>query len=461
MYDSDSTSEPVEEYEEHFRHQGQMVIRGFENLVIKYNSQAVVSPGPASTQEAASTISIDEVNSNGVVLNQLVSYLLPLLKGQLATLSRLLEPEDLRRDPGARLKLIAEFQPGLDHNMSQIACVIAFISPVPLQSSDRADDQQLRHVKSFWLGGLDDKISELRFQVSSICRSACDQIEKMNLYMTLEYKDTLDTEVNTYEECITETLGHIDFVVKCLKRSELDAIEEHWAQEVHRMDSLLGRSTRRLVDSARQTSRQLTKRNRSVHELKSGKKTRGNLNILSNAQTDPEIVSVDTHVLPRGMEHLASRFEAPLLLVVLYLIPLIPETDPDQKYYRDWFSTWNIQIILAIDRFQLATRSFAPVHSKNDDHEIISSKYLIAKRLYHDGPANLTFTSHEAMINSWPNKAFWKAIAISLAESETVLSCLSNFTLNFETDAMGSHQAGGFHPASATRGSVTLCRLRT
>ncbi|KAI7935330.1 hypothetical protein MJO28_016201 [Puccinia striiformis f. sp. tritici] len=412
MYESDSTSEPVEEYEEHFRHQGQMVIRGFENLVIKYNSQAVVSPGPASTQEAASTISIDEVNSNGVVLNQLVSYLLPLLKGQLATLSRLLEPEDLRRDPGARLKLIAEFQPGLDHNMSQIACVIAFISPVPLQSSDRADDQQLRHFKSFWLGELNDNISDLRFQVSSICRSACDQIEKMNLYMTLEYKDTLDTEVNTYEECITETLGHIDFVVKCLKRSELDAIEEHWAQEVHRMDSLLGRSTRRLVDSARQTSRQLTKRNRSVHELvihltklaipiiklsrlffqklsrrgmngkhlqsftkmnskqlrflsesarRVAKKLVEILNILSNAQTDPEIVSVDTHVLPRGMEHLASRFEAPLLLVVLYLIPLIPETDPDQKYYRDWFSTWNIQIILAIDRFQLATRSFARI----------------------------------------------------------------------------------------------------
>ncbi|KAI9603585.1 hypothetical protein KEM48_000885 [Puccinia striiformis f. sp. tritici PST-130] len=85
------------------------------------------------------------------------------------------------------------------------------------------------------------------------------------------------------------------------------------------------------------------------------------LGILSNAQTDPEIVSVNTHVFPRGIEHLASRFEAPLLLVVLYLIPLIPETDPDQKYYRDWFSTWNIQIILAIDHFRLATRSFSRI----------------------------------------------------------------------------------------------------
>ncbi|POW11164.1 hypothetical protein PSHT_08493 [Puccinia striiformis] len=53
-------------------------------------------------------------------------------------------------------------------------------------------------------------------------------------------------------------------------------------------------------------------------------------------------------------------FEAPLLVVFLYLIPAIPDTDgfPIQKYYKDWLITWKTQLTLAIENFINFVRSF-------------------------------------------------------------------------------------------------------
>ncbi|KAI9616869.1 hypothetical protein H4Q26_010503 [Puccinia striiformis f. sp. tritici PST-130] len=58
--------------------------------------------------------------------------------------------------------------------------------------------------------------------------------------------------------------------------------------------------------------------------------------------------------------HHKGIFEAPLLVVFLYLIPAIPDTDgfPIQKYYKDWLITWKTQLTLAIENFINFVRSF-------------------------------------------------------------------------------------------------------
>jgi hypothetical protein len=56
----------------------------------------------------------------------------------------------------------------------------------------------------------------------------------------------------------------------------------------------------------------------------------------------------------RIADKLKSRYEAPLVALLLYVVPSIPDTDdgfPTQSVYRNWFATWNTQRILATMNF--------------------------------------------------------------------------------------------------------------
>ncbi|POV97318.1 hypothetical protein PSTT_15131 [Puccinia striiformis] len=77
MYDSDSTSGPVEEIEERVRRQGQLVIDGFTKLMTKYDHRAFVRPDQAAIQEVTSTLSIDELKPNEALLDRLISAFYP------------------------------------------------------------------------------------------------------------------------------------------------------------------------------------------------------------------------------------------------------------------------------------------------------------------------------------------------------------------------------------------------
>jgi hypothetical protein len=56
------------------------------------------------------------------------------------------------------------------------------------------------------------------------------------------------------------------------------------------------------------------------------------------------------------------RYEAPLVVLMLYIVPDIPDSDgsTDQTYYKNWFVTWNTQRILATENFLNAAKSFQP-----------------------------------------------------------------------------------------------------
>ncbi|WAQ81170.1 hypothetical protein PtA15_1A509 [Puccinia triticina] len=56
---------------------------------------------------------------------------------------------------------------------------------------------------------------------------------------------------------------------------------------------------------------------------------------------------------------LKSRFQAPLVVLLHYLIPSISDTygSSTQDYYKNWFVTWNTQFILTTENFISAAKS--------------------------------------------------------------------------------------------------------
>ncbi|KAI7938251.1 hypothetical protein MJO28_015171 [Puccinia striiformis f. sp. tritici] len=83
---------------------------------------------------------------------------------------------------------------------------------------------------------------------------------------------------------------------------------------------------------------------------------------------DAEIIENRAELLSQRFVDIAlnlkSRFDPPLLVILLYLLPIIPDVDPGtpiQTYYKDWFVTWNTQRILVTDNFINLAKSLGSI----------------------------------------------------------------------------------------------------
>ncbi|KAH9440589.1 hypothetical protein Pst134EB_031199 [Puccinia striiformis f. sp. tritici] len=413
MDKSDVTSEPVEAQGERVRDQRQLVVEQYKNLRKGYGLGSFNLPDQASIQEAALALSIGGVDSAEVLLDQLHSCLLPLLRDQISTLLRSLDQESMLEDPGSNLEVIWELRSKLEHTLARIASVVVVVSPKPLPSSSRADDQHLQVFKSFRVHDLNMRMCRISHVIGNIFLVTCGHIENMNPTSTEESRSKLrgyeseDHHSSIYDiyddDQTEEALNSIESIINCLNKSEADAAEEHWKPGLLMMDDLLymairssdvssewksirkpvlrlteavkpiiklsrlffaklskrGMNTKRLPPFSEMNSKQLKCLYESsqtiandLHEL---------WHLLFKADSAPEAVPTNTCDMTHKLETLSSHFEAPLLLVVIYLVPLTPETDPDHSYYRSWFATWNTQLMLAINHFQDVARSLCHI----------------------------------------------------------------------------------------------------
>ncbi|KAI9629539.1 hypothetical protein KEM48_012832 [Puccinia striiformis f. sp. tritici PST-130] len=80
---------------------------------------------------------------------------------------------------------------------------------------------------------------------------------------------------------------------------------------------------------------------------------------LCKADGNRRFGEIRSHDIIQSVEALAGRLEATIHLVVIYLIPLTPESDDlaDRNYFRSWFMTWNTLFILALHNFKYLARS--------------------------------------------------------------------------------------------------------
>ncbi|KAI9614395.1 hypothetical protein H4Q26_009545 [Puccinia striiformis f. sp. tritici PST-130] len=421
---SSTTSEPAEDFELRFRQQGhalivsnpthvELVIDGFKSLMSKHGNDSVGPDQACIFQEVTPALSTEKVESNEVLLNELLSQLLPLLAGQLNTLSLLLNPEDIRRDPGSKLSRLLELQLAIDNSMTRVAYYMALICPRPLHTLDRVDDNKLERFKSHWLNKLVESIEHMQFQVSVALNAACEHIEALNLCIVHEsMEDTASDFTDSlapsfYEDLIHKALIVINSTIKLRSESELIFASRSWEQGVHGMTQKLREAIGSLGGSldhlkiqilhsstrvVREPVIRLTEllipiiklsrlffnklSGSGVHKKQLPAHTEMNskqmkclygsaqdvardvsklLNLLYAAEVT-RWNTIDTRMFSEAAGTLASRFEAPKLLFLVHVIPLIQEIDLD--YYENWFATWNTQFGLAINNFQYYARSF-------------------------------------------------------------------------------------------------------
>ncbi|KNE94820.1 hypothetical protein PSTG_11831 [Puccinia striiformis f. sp. tritici PST-78] len=410
-----STSEPMEVPELRFRQQGplpdpfpkELVMTGFRCLMRKlYSNDSGLAGVSAQEPFTSSTVVIDKIsNLNGIISNhELFSEFLPRLGRQLDILSRLLDVEDFQNNPESALNLLLEFQPEFDNNVTQITSAVALICPRPLHTSDRADDQQLRELKSYWLNKLAIYFLGLDLYIYWTCHWACNHMQRLNLCMINKFADDGDSGPPMF--LIRPARSLINTTINFISRSELDDVKEDWVRAVRSMNEQLNKAIvglgrlsglvniipryrvqhifhvpivdltellmtmiklsriffNKLLGSEmnRKSSSGCTEMNSK--QLKclcaSAEQVAADLdkleNILYGAETDAatDLIRTGEWNLTRVAESLASRFEAPMILILLYIVHPMPETHLALNNYKSWFATWNTQFTLVINRFK-------------------------------------------------------------------------------------------------------------
>ncbi|POV97371.1 hypothetical protein PSTT_15087 [Puccinia striiformis] len=374
---ADSTPEPLAELE--YVRLGDLAARGFKRLSEKYR-EPTGQDGNATLSESQ-TLPIDEtIASKEKRLNDLQFHLLPALHVQFADLSNLLRPSCLQ-------------------SHINILCAQGSV----YITANRADDQHLKQLKSV-------RLHSLRAQFLAafpfIFLIFCDAF-RLLIDLTINPEPYKTSPHFPGDYLIEETFYYIDWTIECIKGSELDVAQCFWRLDLKNFDYMLV-DVRMLVDSHTYykmgTEKEPTQKlvSEPVIQLANVATTLIKLcklfftklstrwmnrkrlpystemsseQIESLAQSirdvtgdlgdlialfriaDQEMID-DRAELSQGFLNigtwLKSRFDPPLLAILLYLLPIIPETHlgfPNQDYYKDWFVTWNTQRILVTEHF--------------------------------------------------------------------------------------------------------------
>ncbi|POV95664.1 hypothetical protein PSHT_15537 [Puccinia striiformis] len=379
---AESESKPEHEMEhQRLGEQGNLVIDGFRNLISKYSSPAAWRSNRASIEEVMSSLSIDENGLKEKTLDRL-QMTLPILKRHLTRLSRTLDPYNSEQETELKFQSILRIQPKLESTMEHAKCYVALFYPEPTSPPARTDDQHLKRLKSC-------RLQRLRSTFIEACPRICWSLEAaINLVQQMQKQDSPEEFKRRSEEHRGLTryywqreLGGIEGllgeIVEKIK-PEIDSthpsnklIREPVVQlaellipiiKVSRLFfnklTIRGINTKRLPLFTEMSSAQIEYLVQAHRTLSN--RLKNIIFHLDEADSDPGTVSHNVFIT--NAHHIKVRFEAPLLVVLLYLVPAIPDTEgfPTQNYYKRWFNTWNTQRILAVDNFINFARSLGP-----------------------------------------------------------------------------------------------------
>ncbi|KAI9617707.1 hypothetical protein H4Q26_013013 [Puccinia striiformis f. sp. tritici PST-130] len=222
------------------RPQGDLVTQGFDNLISKCcETEDGTRPYPASARE---TFPTDPVNLKKALIAQLQTSLLPFLRQQLTSLSKLLEPSELKAKPGPQLATILEIQSTLEPTIDQLNFALDTLCPEALQSIPiRSDDQHEEEAKIFRLHGLEQSLKEPLFEhLISFFETSCRLIQQLGLSTeTGNHSDYIAGTRACLDLWATSYLHDIDTAIKWLSGSELELIQHLWADELDDIERVL------------------------------------------------------------------------------------------------------------------------------------------------------------------------------------------------------------------------------
>ncbi|KAI9610250.1 hypothetical protein KEM48_002611 [Puccinia striiformis f. sp. tritici PST-130] len=368
--------------------QGDLVISKFDSLGSKWRSENKDKD--------------KEVHQISVIKDSILrlhSSILPQLRDQIRTLSEVLDPEDLMKDPHSKLAFIMEVQSDLDRTLDQLVPATHFAFLIPRKPrSEQTNDYHLRECKSYRLHSANHDLSmQLQWQFREFCRSAGTLINRLNL--STKPNDGVP-HVSLVRESLLQrassALSSIDLAIHWFIRPELDLVQTSWGPyqssinyeleellrinkpqiifrpNVNQFDSKpryepflkLGKSAvplfklcklffnklsvqamngKRLPHFTTMSSYQLY----ILHDL--AKKIQSEVSkltrALEGAQVQEELVHGEQ--LKEALQSLETYFQAGSNLIMLYCVPIIPDF-LTQNYYRDWLATWNTLFSLAI-----------------------------------------------------------------------------------------------------------------
>ncbi|KAA1105976.1 hypothetical protein PGT21_025421 [Puccinia graminis f. sp. tritici] len=406
---ADSSSKTADELEhQRIWEQGDLLIEGFRRLKTKYERPTHLRHDPESIEEPLSSSRIDEspLEVKDGLLNQLESQSLPTLHRQITNLSHSLKPLGLLNQPEAKFQIVSLIQSELEQTIDQIKTSIIVICPQPICAPNRIDDQHLKQFKSSRLQSLKAKFRETSQNICLVFRSAYELLEQMK-----HSPDELSRLNYTHfpgDWLVNEVFESLEWTIECIRGSELGIAQRDWFPDLDGIDRLLfetrmlldpiihfrqdGQAHRKLVREpvihlaqlaiplikisklffTKLSKRGLNKRQvprfteMCSDQLESlagslGKLTSDILQLLLLLnKADEAHGAVTSHQLVEIATCIKGRFEAPLLVLMLYIVPDIPDNDgsTDQIYYKNWFVTWNTQRILATENFLNAAKSF-------------------------------------------------------------------------------------------------------
>ncbi|EHS62519.1 uncharacterized protein PGTG_20640 [Puccinia graminis f. sp. tritici CRL 75-36-700-3] len=389
--------------------QGDLVVRRFLSLISKCHPIDNGDPylGSRTIQEG---FLIEQVNMEKDLLTELRSDLLPQLGRQITDLVPPLDPARLKEDPGLQLRIVSGIQAELEQTLQQIRSALSILCPDPLPSERiRTNDQHLDGLKSFRREGLHYRIIE---EILPDVMCLFHQSETLILQMKLSTNKALQYPciAVTREQIIeyaSSALEGIQGGIQWLEGSEFDLVQYDWPNEICGMDEQLeellelingtthlkesSRIPGPLSDSVVQLSKSLLpilklsrlffnklskqgmnrKRLSLYTEIRSDQldrlcKLAGNVNreldavaaVLRTAdRSDGRFARPACTQIVGALE---AHFESALLLLYLYFLPLIPDTDgfPIQNYFKAWFATWHTQFGLVIQNLIATARLF-------------------------------------------------------------------------------------------------------
>ncbi|KAH9465211.1 hypothetical protein MJO28_007000 [Puccinia striiformis f. sp. tritici] len=396
--DSDSDVLKIDQSERRkHQQQGDIVVRGFESLIHKIKVTIYDEyPSSRAVQEIPRVVGVDLKKD---LINRLNSTLIPLLRKQIISLEDPLDPVDLLKEPGSQFKIILDIQSDLNETIGEIQSALYDVCGEPVYSlSAKKSDQHLQELKLFRLRGIRASGGGVWSQARKVFQESCEMLEKLQL--STEQGDSSEMTVPTHRHyllCfIACTCNQIATALGWTKGSELDLIQIYWTFPLWNIDSSLddvillinakegnqelqveergsdpprrpvvqlARLVITIVKLSRMFLRKLSRRGMNKQRLplftgmctdqletlfKSADNVRDEIiELTNNCTTDGTFNDAQ---LAKSAENLKLQFESYSALILLYFVPLIPDTDgyPTQTYFRAWFATWHDQFNLAI-----------------------------------------------------------------------------------------------------------------
>jgi hypothetical protein len=344
--------------------------------------------------------------------------ILPSLRQQISHLPKLLNPSEILQDDinGSLLKTIIEIQSGLGENNSQILSISSQLQNNLIESAPRTDDKDFKGLKQFRLEGVSHELESLGVQLTYIFDLGAEtliEFTKSDSTKAARYWHPIRILNHTNEimDYTTEATAIIDNVLEWLPRSEFIDIQEGWnvglfdhGREIIKLTQFINRTISypelkdngELSDDASSHSRAdsslITLAQLLIPIIKLSRlfftklakdgfnkitvKTFTDMNSYQLGKLSDSAYDISGHLseivklleeydedsigdtMTQAINKIRSSFETNLLLVMLYIAPLVPDSISPPNYLQNSLIAWN-------DLFLMATQNLLRFYNES------------------------------------------------------------------------------------------------